>query len=228
MPDTIEALGVALFFLTPGLLFELGVERTVGYWRTSLADRVLRFFAYSVIWSTVASLPLWWVWTRWASAWYEQRTFGPLQWLLLVAWVLIPATFGVIIGKANNAGVLRLLVGILLGEKNVPTGWDAAFGTSSQIVRARLPDGRWVAGLYIDDPSVPGGSLASAFPNRPEVFCEHSVDIDPDTGKMGRNADGSLKTRPVGLLLRWESLDVIEVIPVPAPGTLAATEEVAS
>src|SRR4051812_48881651 len=49
MPDTLQGLAIGLAFLIPGVAYELGIERLVGYWRTSLADRVLRFFLVSSI-----------------------------------------------------------------------------------------------------------------------------------------------------------------------------------
>ncbi len=57
MPSSLEALLVAVLFVAPGLMYELGIEVQVGYWRTSLADRALRFFVQSVL-LHAALLPL--------------------------------------------------------------------------------------------------------------------------------------------------------------------------
>lgn len=38
MPSTLDGLLIALLFVAPGLQFELGIERQVGYWRTRLSD----------------------------------------------------------------------------------------------------------------------------------------------------------------------------------------------
>lgn len=49
LPASLEALVVAALFVAPGLGFELGIERQVGFWRTSLVERTLRFFLLSVL-----------------------------------------------------------------------------------------------------------------------------------------------------------------------------------
>lgn len=53
--DTFQGLAIGLGFLVPGILYELGIERVVGFWRTSLADRLFRFFAESVVLQVIAA-----------------------------------------------------------------------------------------------------------------------------------------------------------------------------
>ena len=67
MPNTSEALIIALLFIAPGLLYELGIEREIGYWRTSLADRALRYFATSTIIHALAARRVW-VWRSYLAA----------------------------------------------------------------------------------------------------------------------------------------------------------------
>lgn len=221
--DTFQGLAIGLGFLVPGIVFELGIERVVGYWRTSLSDRLFRFFAESVVLQTVAA-PITYAVVRrydafpskphvtlWAQVSLRYSHLPWLAWLAGVAYVLVPFLLGFGAGLLVRGSPDGRLARVLVGRDLPPRAWDYLFSRRpAGVVRARLKDGSWVAGLYAPTEDETRIGYASSFPAAEDLYLPNRVDIDPSTGEV-RTTDGRPVTLPWALLLRRDDVDLLEI-----------------
>lgn len=221
--DTLQGLVVGLGFLVPGIVFELGIERVVGYWRTSLADRVFRFFAESVALQAIAA-PVTYVVLRHYGVlpFKASATFWPqltdryshvpwFAWLAAVAYVLVPFLLGFGAGSLVRLSPDGVLARVLVGRDLPPRAWDYLFSLHpAGVVRARMKDGHWVAGLYGRTEDERRAGYASSYPASEDLYLSTRIEIDPMTGEVATR-DGRPITLPWALLLRREDVDVLEL-----------------
>jgi|SRR5579871_4305402 len=228
MPQTLEGLAIGLGFLIPGVAFELGIERIVGYWRTSLADRVLRFFAVSVFLQALAAPVTYIVWRHylhdteaehrasvWAGAARRYTHLPLLGWIALIAYPAIPFIAGLVTGRlARNRPESRASQ-LLVGRDPAPRGWDYLFGRADMagIVRARMRDGIWVAGIYAAKDGSTRRGYASSFPVSEDVYLPVRVEVDPTTGQLRLDGDTPIRL-PWSLLIKREDIDLLEFLEV--------------
>ena len=147
MPTTLDGLVVALLFVAPGLHFELGIERQVGYWRTNLSDRLLRFFIWSVAFQALAAPVTYWVWDRYLRDDPAIRFDGAL-WGVLLAYVVVPLALGLSVGYAVRRQ--RAWTRWVVGKDPAPTAWDWLWSREvhgSAYVRVKLKSGGWAAAV---------------------------------------------------------------------------------
>jgi hypothetical protein len=228
--DTVQGLVIGLGFLVPGIVFELGIERVVGYWRTSLADRLFRFFAESVIFQAIAApltylvlrhyavLPSGRHSTLWGQATHRYGHLPWLAWLAGVGYVLVPFVLGFGAGSLVRAVPDGWLSRVLVGRDLPPRAWDYLFSRHpAGIVRARMKDGHWVAGLFTSTEDDARIGYASSFPAAEDLYLPIRVEIDPGTGEV-RTDGGRPVTLPWALLLRRDDVDLLEIFETAGPG----------
>jgi uncharacterized protein DUF6338 len=56
-------------------------------------------------------------------------------------------------------------------------------------------------------------AYAAAYPETQDIYLPYTVIVDPDTGSLIPGADGKPQIRTRGLLLKWETIEYIEVTP---------------
>jgi Family of unknown function (DUF6338) len=221
--DTIQSLAVGLGFLVPGIVYELGIERVVGYWRTGFADRLLRFFAESVVLQVIAA-PLTYAVVRhympstntkatlWTQIVQRYEHVPWLAWLAVIGYVSIPFALGFGAGQLVRNAPDRWLARILVGRDLPPRSWDYLFSRRpAGLVRARMKDGHWVAGLYAASEDGTPSGYASSFPASEDLYLPSRVDIDPATGAVRTEEERPILL-PWALHLRRDDVDVLEFL----------------
>ncbi len=224
MPTTAEALLVTLLFIAPGLLFELGIEREIGYWRTGIADRTLRFFATSTVFHTLAAPATFALWRAYLVDDQVLARVGALPWPLwgaLFGYLIAPLALGTLVARRAQAG--SRWVWPIIGRDPAPKAWDSVFGQPGRhrYVRAKLAEGGWVGGLWTTPEGAPG-AYASSFPHGEDLYLPLQVDVDPRTGAVLLDAHGRPQVRQWGLLIERSKVELIEVQDIAPP---AASEK---
>lgn len=197
VPGSLLSVGFLLLAVLPGAAFTWALERQVGSYGVSFADRTLRFVGVSLVFHLVG-LPLEYLV---ASVLLPlDTTFGWPE--LLVVWpsllllFAVPYAAGSVLGglyrsrgareeswqlirtKLSRSAEERLLR-LALGHDPTPRAWDHLFADrSSRYLRVRLQDGTWVAGLFADR------SYAGGYPNPTDLLLEQSWAVDPDSGEL--------------------------------------------
>ena len=213
MPTTVEGLLLALLFVAPGLLFELGLERRLPYWRTPVADRVLRFFATSLLLHLLAAWPTYRLWHAYFSSANTLRAHRNLPWPLWVAaaaYLLVPFVLGYILGGLVRKGAR--LTSLVIGMDPAPKAWDAVFGPRDRAgyVRVRFTSGTWMGGIWGSDLGPNGSAFASSFPATEDFYLPISVLVNASTGELVLDDQGQAQTRYWGLLIERSKIDVLE------------------
>jgi hypothetical protein len=192
-----------LALVGPGLLFEVGLARSLNYLRRPLSDRVLRFGAWSLLWHAcllpatvvlVLGLPGDPDLTELGGAWF---------WFLAVT--LVPWLMGLLIGRyATSEGRLRDLV---LGKDPAPLAWHQLFESAQDgeaWIRVRFRDGGWIAGKWAFSSDEPEDLLLA-----PRVQC------DPMNGSIQLDSEGKVQLIDWQALIRVADLDRLELQAIP-------------
>jgi hypothetical protein len=238
MPQTLEGLAIGLAFLIPGIAYELGIERVVGYWRTSLADRVLRFFAVSALLQALAAPATYIFWRRFirdaghsheslfAVAGRRYTNLPMLGWIALIAYLAVPFLLGIGTGYLARRRPTNPASLLLVGRDPAPRGWDYLFGRADMagIVRARMRDGSWVAGMYAVNDAGNRRGYASSFPITEDVYLPMRLQIDTATGELQLVDDAPIRL-PWSLLIKRDDVDVLEFLEV-APDPITSSDTV--
>ena len=215
MVTTFQALGVFMLALWPGAAYTFALERQLGAFGVGLSDRLIRFFASSVVFQALFAGPT-------VSAYRSYVVSGRLQhanvnsWAvegIALAYVVIPIAAGSIIGAGHKQGWRwATLIG---GEAPEPRAWDFLWRSRpTAIIRMKLKSGTWLAGLFGN--SYNGKlSYASGFREHPEpadLYLSLGVQVDPDSGAFIRDDDGALRWTDgdSGLLIRWDEIEYLE------------------
>jgi hypothetical protein len=209
--DTFQGALVIMVVLLPGALSTWGFEREVGSWGVGLADRLLRFVAWSAALHALAAPITLWAWKRFVHSGRLLR--GDLPWGLwpvVLAYIAVPFALGLLLGRGTRRR--WPWVRTLIGGHPSPTAWEHLFGHDPQgTIRIRLKSGSYVAGLYVylDEAHK---SYASAYPHSPmDLWLVKGVPVDPSTGEFvpgGQALDA-------GLLVRYDEIETLEFIPNP-------------
>jgi hypothetical protein len=200
VPTTTTALVILAVAVLPGSVYTWAFERQAAAFGVTLADRVLRFVAVSLVFDLLYAWPAYGLYRLvFAGHGLRAAQFAVL-WAGTVVGVTLPALAGSTVGglyatRSTRNGWLwvrrRLppereatLLTRALGRDPAPRAWDRLFlERASVYLRVRLRDGPWVAGLFAS------GSYAGGFPNEPDLFLEQAWEID---------ADGVLGAGPLG------------------------------
>lgn len=199
LPTSVITLAIVIVAVLPGSMYTWAFERQVSAFGVTLADRVLRFIAISLLFHLVLG---------WAEYGLFRLAFSGSEfnagqfaaaWFAVLLVVAIPAVLGTVTGglyatrntregwawlrrhvaQENEHAFLRLV----LGRTPAPRAWDNMFSDRPTVyLRIQTTDGAAVAGLFADD------SYAGGFPNEPDLYLEQAWEMADD---------GSL-TQPLG------------------------------
>jgi Family of unknown function (DUF6338) len=145
--STFQALAVFLLALLPGASYTFALERQVGAFGVSAADRFVRFFAASAFFLAVYSGPAEVIYRRYVRN--HRLARGSIPWweveIVALAYVLVPIAFGAGLGIARNRE-WRVATWIG-GSAPEPRAWDWLWRKDDLlIIRMRLKSGTWLAG----------------------------------------------------------------------------------
>lgn len=219
VPGTWPALLVLVVAVLPGAMFTYGFERQAGAFGATLADRVLRFVAVSVVFDLVYAWP---AYLLYRAGWTPPPWDAPraaVAWAVLVVALAAPARIGSTLGSlyvsrrtrvghslvrrmvtpAHEAALLR----VILGPDPAPRAWDHFFAERpSAYLRVRLSDERWLGGLFAS------ASYAGGFPQDGDLLLEQAWPVDDD-GVFGSSPLGYAVYVPA------RSISYIEFVPAP-------------
>jgi len=222
-PDSVTGVVIVVLLVLPGAAFTWALERQMGAYGVSLADRVLRFVGVSFVFHLVL-LPLdFWVLQRVLRAAGDAPKWGEvlLGWVYLAVLFTAAYVIGSVIGglyrsrggsngewrrlrSRLSADAERTLLRWALGHDPAPRAWDRLFtDRTSRYLRIRLVDGTWVAGLFADR------SYAGGFPNPTDLLLERAWAVDQATGQLAEDPGPSYP-----LYVPAEQIAWVEQIPI--------------
>jgi Family of unknown function (DUF6338) len=214
VPDTFESLGVLLLALLPGATYLWTFERYAGRWGISLPDRVFRFVGISALFHAIAApgtYALWHSLVR-SGRWDDGGLILLAIWPVLLAYAGLPAAAGALVGRAvrrHRAGEGKRAAWIewVTGPAPAPRAWDALFfGQPGGWILLKLKSGGWIGG------ELAAGSYAAGYPESQDLYVASAAEVDPETGEFVFE-DGKVKLRSSGILVRWDEVEYLEIIP---------------
>ena len=193
VPTTWTALLVLVAAVLPGAMFTYGFERRAGAFGVTLADRVLRFVAVSLLIDLLLAWPAYLLYRSGAAPppWTAGRF--AVAWAAVGVLLLTPAAAGGLVGelyatRAARAGRRRRLLpaatearllDLLVGRARAPRAWDHFLAQRPEAyLRVRTTDGRWLGGRF------GAASRAATFPHDPDLYIEEAWPI-ADDGTFG-------------------------------------------
>lgn len=193
---------VVVFFVIPGLITTWAMERVLGRTTLTGTDRLVRAVTWSVLLYTLASPWLVSLGRRIADG-ERPPAWEPILGLSIIVFVA-PILLALAIVLVRRSVWMRERVDRFSSVDPSATPWDAAFRRGGPfLVRVTLEDGGLVAGFF------GSASVASAYPEEPELFLEQEWAID-EHGALQEPVGGSrgiLVTR--GRIRAAELLDPI-------------------
>jgi hypothetical protein len=209
VPDTFQALAVAVVALLPGALYVWAFERQAGRWGIGLSDRLLRFVGGSALFHAAAAPLTYWVWAEQVP---QVRAGGSLTWwlwLLVIAYVALPTALGTAVGRGVRAE--RPWTAWFTGPDPAPRAWDHLFGQKADgWVRLRTKSGAWLGGAFADANG--RRSYAAGYPEPQDLFLAAAVELDQETGEFMTDEEGNVALLEGGILLRWDEIEHLELI----------------
>lgn len=154
--------------------------------------------------------PTYRLWDEYIRSGRMQTGDGPiLLWPVVVAYVLLPLILGTAVGHGTKGQ--KRWASWLSGHDPAPKAWDYFFGLHPRgWVRLKLKSGIWIGGVYMEGET--RKSYASGYPEPQDLFLINAVEMDPQTGRILRQSDGSVRVRDSSILLRWEEVEYLEFI----------------
>jgi hypothetical protein len=200
-------MAILLIAIIPGGIYIWTVERIVGRWGVGFSDRLFRFIGVSVGFHVLiapVTYAIWYGYLRHGARLPESKL--PLWlWPVALAFVLVPACVGILVGAAYRRGDRWAK---LVSGSAAPTAWDALFGTDpAGWVLMRLKSGAWVGGAYA------AGSYSGGFPEPADIFLSEEYRVDQDSGEFEPGADRNGVPVGYGLLVRWDEIEYLEFAP---------------
>lgn len=221
MPETIQALGVIILAVLPGVAATITWESHVGTYAADFEERLLRFILATVLVLPISGYLAWKAWTEILHVRTPTGTFenllvsetGSLPWwwlLLAFLYVAGPAAFGWIGGRLWASAKPWLIkkgwINADLGEDT--TAWDWLFldpPNPGWLVRFRAKSNAyWQAGIYGPNSFASGKKAANK-----DLYLERTVTLTPE-GLPSLDNEGNLVTQEVGLLVRRDELELLE------------------
>jgi hypothetical protein len=198
LPTSLVALGIILVAVLPGAIYTWAFEREAGAYGVTLADRTLRFLAASAVIHLLFAWPEYIVF-RLAIEGHDRILAAQfaLLWLLLLFLSVVPAVAGTTLGGLYASRTMRTswprlrrwltrereqrLLRILVGRDPAPRAWDDLFSERPHCyLRVRTTGDKWLAGKFAS------ASYAAGYPNDPDLLLEEAVEVDQQTGVLGK------------------------------------------
>ena len=117
MPETVQALAIAVVAVLPGALGVWGYERQVGKWSIGSPDRVIRFVATSAAFHAALASLTYWLWRHYV----HSGRFGRHDMLLVFLWLAFFAT------NPNGWMRIRLKSGRWIGGGFAPGSYASGY-----------------------------------------------------------------------------------------------------
>lgn len=194
-PTSIAALLILVAAVLPGAMYTWAFERQASGYGVTLADRVLRFIATSVLFHLVLG---WLEYVLYRIAFSRHHLAAgqfAAAWAGVLLVVGLPAVAGTIIGglyatRTTRDGWERIrrhlspesevrLLTIALGRTPAPRAWDDLFSNRPTVyIRIRTTDGTVVAGLFANN------SYAAGYPDSTDLYLEEAWSVEDD-GSLG-------------------------------------------
>jgi hypothetical protein len=211
MPETFQALAIAILAFLPGALYTWAFERLAGAWGARLSDRILRFVEVSAIAHALMAPLTYWLWVDFVRSGRLAAGRAPWTlWLVPLLYVAVPIVGGSLVGAGtkNRARWSR----IFTGPEPAPRAWDHLFGARPDgWIRLKLKSGPWVGGAYSTAGDADQG-YAAGYPEDPDLYLVETMEVDPATGRFVKGSDGNPVSRGSGLLVRWAEVEYLEFI----------------
>ena len=206
MPETAQALAIAVVAVLPGAISVWGYERRVGKWSIASPDRVIRFVATSAAFHAALAPLTYWLWRHYVHSGRLDRhdTLPIFLWLALLLYLAVPYALGRVVGRALTGD----LVGGWLPKSNpAPRSWDFFFAMKpSGWMRIRLKSGRWIGGAYAP------GSHASGYPEAPDLYLVTTAKMDQESGDFLTNDAGGVVLREGTLFVNGAEIEYFEFV----------------
>jgi Family of unknown function (DUF6338) len=206
VPETVQALAIAVVAVLPGALGVWGYERRVGKWSIGSPDRVIRFVATSAVFHAALAPLTYWLCRHYLHSGRLNRhdTLPAYLWLALLLYLAIPYAVGRMVGRAMT-GDLR--IEWLRGSNPAPRSWDLFFATKPNgWMRIRLKSGRWIGGAYAP------GSHASGYPEAPDLYLVATAEMDQESGDFLTNGTGGPVLREGTLFVNGAEFEYFEFV----------------
>lgn len=192
VPTSVVALAIVVIAVLPGSMYTWAFERQVTAYGVTLADRVLRFVAISLIFHVLLGWGEYWLFR----AAFAGEDFGGGQFAVAWAGVLLLVAIPVLVGAATGGlyatrnsrdehwswlrrglspRVEDRVLQFLLGRTPAPRAWDNLFSERPNLyVRIETVDGTPLAGRFAD------ASYAGGYPNEPDLYLEEAFALNED------------------------------------------------
>lgn len=217
MIQTFQAFLVLLVAVLPGAVYTIARESRGATWAWRQSDAgtlVFRFLCASAVYHALLAPLTYHAYRQLihSHALAEGRSLSWWWWGVLLAYVFVPFAGGILTEKGRNwrgstcwaKKAVSLVVSLYAGSSPEPRAWDWFFDKRpTGIVRMKLTNGEWKAGLFDRD------SFASGYGEEGDIYLanEYLVDEDGvllDDGKSGYQSAG------VDLLIRWSEVHYLE------------------
>jgi Family of unknown function (DUF6338) len=206
VPETVQALAIAVVAVLPGAVGVWGYERRVGKWSIASPDRVIRFVATSAAFHAALAPLTYWLWRHYVHSERLDRhdTLPVLLWLALLLYLAVPYALGRMVGWVVT-GDLR--VGWLREANPAPRSWDFFFARKpSGWLRIRLKSGRWIGGAYAP------GSHASGYPEALDLYLVAAAEMDQESGEFLLDEAGDPVLRTGTLFVAGTEIEYFEFL----------------
>ena len=214
MTTTLLSLIIIWLAVLPGVLFIWAFEMMAGRWTTGIQGGLLRSVGYSAVFH-ILFLPLTYHLRAvyWDRIW-EGMYVSPWVWAYTALYVVVPITLGLLAGWVITSATSTTFkkyrwVGLLVGRAPAPRAWDNLFGRQGLVgwVRLRTKTGLYMGGYYGK------GSYVAGYPDIQDIYLTRAIQIDPDSGEIGEDAEGQPLSLRSGLLIRWDEVEYLEFTP---------------
>lgn len=226
MPESLQALLIAVLAVLPGAVATFSFERYVGTYTADFPERVVRFIVGSALVFPLTAAFAWPLWTNVLHASVSDPLTGEAQfvnrlttnddlsplWLLLpIGYVTAPACAGAVAGSLWAAW-LRRQAGRGRALPDDLRAWDWAFLDRRPVaVVARLRTGGWVAGVFGPDSYASPKGLPSK-----DLYLEVALEVTNEGVLVLDETDVPIR-RDSSVLLHGEDVEMFELIPIRTP-----------
>jgi len=214
MPETFQAITVAIIAVVPGALYTYAYERQArGYEAPKAADRLVRLLAASVVMHAALAALTYDLYRRYVETGrFRSGAVNPLLVeLAALGYVGLPTLVGFLIGSAQRHN--WKWVRWFLGRQREPRAWDDLWNRKQNaIIRLKLQSGGWLAGLWGKLGADGSPPYAAGYGEEQDLFLPVAFAVDESTGAFLADSHGDVQriASGGGLLIRWDQVEYLE------------------